>query len=201
MSKPKQYDRNDLLMQAVELFRRQGYNGTSTAELAENLGINKKSMYSEFGSKEGLFEATLSYYDSNHLTWVLGPLEKDSADLNTIRKAFESYASASEGNFRGLGCLLCNTAGERGSLPDSALPHVDHYFARITAAFLHALNQSSLNGELNDSIDLQETAEFLTTLMIGMSASIRAEAPPGQLWATFRVADRLLNDLSTRSSA
>ena len=201
MSKPKQYDRSDLLMQAVEIFRRQGFNGTSTAELAETLGINKKSMYSEFGSKEGLFEATLAYYDKNHLTWVLGALEKDNASLDTIRKAFEGYASASEGNFRGLGCLLCNTAGERGSLPDSAKPHIDHYFQRITAAFLNALSLARQNGELHDSVDLDEIAEYLTTVMIGMSASIRAEAPAEQLWASYRVVDRLLRNLSLPKNA
>ena len=196
MSKPKQYDRNDLLMQAVELFRRQGYNGTSTAELAEALGINKKSMYSEFGSKEGLFDAALSYYNSNHLTWVLGALEKDNADLETIRKAFEGYASASEGAFRGLGCLLCNTAAERGSLPDKVLPHVDHYFERIHKAFQNALDNAREQNALKDTVEIHETANFLTTLMIGMSASIRAEAPPEQLWASYRVTDRLLNSLS-----
>ena len=38
MGGAKQYDRIDLLDRAVELFRRQGYSATSTAELVDELG-------------------------------------------------------------------------------------------------------------------------------------------------------------------
>ena len=71
MGRAKQYERTDLLDRAVELFRRQGFNGTSTAELATELGVNRKSMYAEFGSKQALFEATLEHYDRFHLSRVL----------------------------------------------------------------------------------------------------------------------------------
>lgn len=57
MGRQKQYDRTELLDRAVELFRRQGFNGTTTAELVAELDVNRKSMYAEFGSKQELFEA------------------------------------------------------------------------------------------------------------------------------------------------
>ena len=75
MSRPKQYDRTELLDRAVELFRRQGFNGTSTAELVSELGVNRKSMYAEFGSKQQLFEAVLEHYNENQLSRVLASLE------------------------------------------------------------------------------------------------------------------------------
>ena len=37
MGRTKQYEREELLDRAVELFRQQGFNGTSTAELVEEL--------------------------------------------------------------------------------------------------------------------------------------------------------------------
>ena len=80
MGRSKQYDRTELLDRAVELFRRQGFNGTSTAELVAELGVNRKSMYAEFGSKQELFEATLEHYNAKHLTSVLAPLEAPDAD-------------------------------------------------------------------------------------------------------------------------
>ena len=108
MSKPKQYERGDLLNQAIEVFRRQGYNGTSTAELASSLGVNKKSMYSEFGSKQGLFEASLRYYNDHHLTHVLAPLESSDSSLESIIRAFYDYASAVDGRTRvsGACCVI-----------------------------------------------------------------------------------------------
>ena len=196
MSREKQYDRTELLDRAVELFRRQGFNGTSTAELVAEFGVNRKSMYAEFGSKQQLFEAALERYNSKHLTGVLAPLETPDASIDAIRQAFHDYASASEGPFRGLGCLMCNTAVERAALDPGSGRYVDAYLERLTQAFRHALNNAQEGGEIGPTVDLEEMAGFLTTMLIGMAASVRAEAPPSQLWAAYRVVTEVVEGLS-----
>ena len=45
----------------MELFRDHGYAGTSTQMLVEGLGVNRYSLYAEFGSKQALFDATPEY--------------------------------------------------------------------------------------------------------------------------------------------
>ena len=104
MGRAKQYERTELLDRAVELFRRQGFNGTSTAELVAELGVNRKSMYAEFGSKQGLFEAALERYDQEHLSNVLAPIEAPiirtlSASISEPHSAitFFSIAATSAG--------------------------------------------------------------------------------------------------------
>ena len=196
MSRAKQYDRTELLDRAVELFRRQGFNGTSTAELVAEFGVNRKSMYAEFGSKQQLFEAALERYNSKHLTGVLAPLETPDASIDAIRQAFHDYASASEGPFRGLGCLMCNTAVERAALDPGSRRYVDAYLERLTQAFRHALNNAQEGGEIDPTVDLDEMAGFLTTMLIGMAASVRAKAPRSQLWAAYRVVTGVLEGLS-----
>ena len=195
---PKQYDRNDLLDRAVEIFRRTGYKGTSTATLVEGLGVNRKTMYAEFGSKQGLFEAALERYEDCHLTRVLSLLEAPDARLDAISRAFAGFAAAAEGRFRGQGCLLCNTAVERTSPDPASGRHVDAYLARITAAFGNALGNARREGEIDATSDLDEIAAFLTTAMIGEATCVRAEAPPAQLQATSRVVDRVLDGLRVR---
>ncbi len=197
MSRTKQYDRIELLDRAVELFRRKGFNGTSTAELVAEFGVNRKSMYAEFGSKQHLFEATLEYYNRKHLTRVLAPLEAPDASIDGIRRAFHGYASASEGPFRGLGCLMCNTAVERGALDPGSERYVAAYLERLTRAFRHALRNAQQGGEIDQSVNLDEVAGFLTTSLIGMAASIRAKAPPEQLWAAYNVVTGVVNSLTT----
>lgn len=193
MGRTKQYDRTELLDLAVELFRRQGYNGTSTAELVAELGVNRKSMYAEFGSKQQLFEAVLAHYSDKHLTQVLAPIEAPDASIDGIRRAFRSYAAASEGPFCGLGCLMCNTAVERGALDPGSGRYVAAYLERLTRAFRHALTNAQQNGEIDPSADLDEVAGFLTTALIGMAASIRAQAPPAQLWAACAVVNGIVD--------
>ena len=193
MSGPKQYDRIELLDRAVELFRRQGYTGTSTADLVTELGVNRKSMYAEFGSKQALFEASLERYDQEHLSRVLAPIERADAGADAIRQAFDGYASASVGWARGRGCLLCNTAVERAALDPGSARHVDAYLERLTRAFGHALANAVDAGDVDSGTDLDELAAFLTTALIGVAACIRAEAPAEQIQAACRVATSILD--------
>jgi TetR/AcrR family transcriptional repressor of nem operon len=193
MSRPKQYDRIELLDRAVELFRLQGFNGTSTAELVAELGVNRKSMYAEFGSKQGLFEAALERYDEKHLSAVLAPIEAPDAGADAIRKAFTSYASSSDGWFRGRGCLMCNTAAERGALDPASGRYVAAYLERLTRAFRHALVNARNSGEIDETTDLDELAAFFTTALIGVAACVRAQAPPEQVRAASKVATSVLS--------
>ncbi len=193
MPRAKQYDRTELLDRAVELFRRQGFNGTSTAELVAELGVNRKSMYAEFGSKQELFEATLEHYNRNHLTRVLAPIEAPDAGADAIREAFTGYASASEGWFNGRGCLMCNTAVERGPLDPGAGHYVAAYLERLTQAFRHALTNAQRSGDVDEEADVDELAAFFTTALIGVAACIRAEAPSEQVHAASRVATSMLD--------
>ena len=56
------FDDQAALQTAMELFWRQGYEGTSIADLTRALGINPPSLYAAFGSKRDLFEKTLDRY-------------------------------------------------------------------------------------------------------------------------------------------
>jgi TetR/AcrR family transcriptional repressor of nem operon len=193
MSGAKQYDRTELLDRAVELFRRQGFTGTSTAELVGELGVNRKSMYAEFGSKQGLFETALERYSREHLSNVLAPIEASDASVDAIRRAFTGYASASDGWARGRGCLMCNTAVERAALDPGSKRYVVAYLERLTRAFRHALCNAQRSGEIDANADLDELSAFFTTALIGVAACIRAEASPEQVQAACRVATSILD--------
>jgi TetR/AcrR family transcriptional repressor of nem operon len=186
MPNAKSYKRDDLLDKAIELFRRQGYSGTSTAELVEELGINRKSMYAEFGSKQGLFEAVLDRYSQVNLSRVLAPIEDPEADETTIQHAFLGYASAIDGPFNGLGCLMANTAVERAALDPGSAKFVDAYLARLNNGFRGALENARANGAVEAQANLADLAAFFSMAVVGISALIRAKAPPEQVHAAGR---------------
>ena len=193
MAGAKNYDRETLLDQAIELFRRQGYSATSTAELVAELGVNRKSMYAEFGSKQELFEAALERYGKVHLTRVLAPIEAPDAGAEAIRGAIVGYASASEGRFSGLGCLMANTAVERAALDPGSARFVDAYLERLTKGFRHALQNARAAGDIDAQADLDDLAAMLAMVVIGISALVRAKAPPQQVHAAGRAVTALLD--------
>ncbi|WP_456677935.1 TetR/AcrR family transcriptional regulator [Bradyrhizobium sp. RDM12] len=55
MSRPREFDETEVMDKALELFWRQGYEGTSLNDLLDATGLTKSSLYAAFGSKEDLF--------------------------------------------------------------------------------------------------------------------------------------------------
>ena len=194
MPSPKGYKREEVLDRAIELFRRQGYSATSTAELVEALGMNRKSMYAEFGSKQELFEAALDRYSEINLSRVLAPIEAPDANAQSIRNAFLGYASASETKFWGLGCLMANTAVERAALDPGCAKYVDAYLDRLTKGFRNALENALGDGDVNEEADLDDLAAHFVNSVVGISALLRAKATPDQMYAAGRGATSMLGN-------
>ncbi len=60
--RPREFDEAEALDCALELFWRQGYEGTSIADLRTAIGITAPSLYAAFGSKEELYRRVLERY-------------------------------------------------------------------------------------------------------------------------------------------
>ncbi len=198
MPSPKRYKREEVLDRAIELFRRQGYSATSTAELVAELGMNRKSMYAEFGSKQDLFEAALERYSEINLSRVLAPIEAPEANARSIREAFLGYASASETRFSGLGCLMANTAVERAALDPGSARFVEAYLLRLSRAFRNALENARRDGDVGKDADLDDLAAHFVNSVVGISAMLRAKASPEQMYAAGRGATCMLRGAADR---
>jgi TetR/AcrR family transcriptional repressor of nem operon len=177
VGRPKEFDRDQVLGKATELFRRLGFSATSTQQLVEHLGINRKSMYAEFGSKQELFEAVLERYDKVTIGRNFGPLETPRAGLSEVEQVIELFARGARGKSSGLGCLLCNTAVERAATDKATRRFVDRYFERLTDAFENALDNAQCAGEIDLEVDTIAQARFLTSAVLGIAVLVRAKAP------------------------
>ena len=62
--RPRAFDPDAALDRALEVFWRQGYEGTALTDLTAAMGISKPSLYAAFGNKEELFAAVIDRYIS-----------------------------------------------------------------------------------------------------------------------------------------
>jgi len=60
--RPRTFDPDIALRQALDLFWERGYEGTSLSDLAQAMGIASASIYACFGSKEDLFRRVMALY-------------------------------------------------------------------------------------------------------------------------------------------
>ena len=195
MGRKKTYDRDDLIEKSMEMFRDHGFAGTSTQMLVEGLGVNRYSLYAEFGDKQALFDAALERYDEVVIGRNFGPLEAPGAGIAEIRALLKFYASESEGPASGRGCLLCNTAVEFGPDDPSSAGFVQRYFERLSKAFYAALDNAHVQGELRSSVNPREEADFFTASVLGLFVMLRATAPPAVIEGAARAAIKHLEAL------
>ena len=196
MGRHKEYDPSDALESARKLFLERGFSATSVADLAEATGLNRKSLYAEFGSKQDLFEAALQRHRDENSGRVVAPMESETAGLSEIRGALERWGRLGRGAGAGLGCLLCNTASERSAQDPGARKHVRAYLRRMTAAFHNALQRAADRNELVEGVDTDAEARFFTSHAMGQLTLIRSKAMPELVESAARVAIAHLDSLA-----
>ncbi|MFG2887657.1 TetR/AcrR family transcriptional regulator [Streptomyces sp. NPDC048297] len=83
MARPRAFDTDVAVEQAMTLFRRQGYHATPMPRLTAALSIGSGSLYAAFGSKDGLYARALERYCEG----LIATLERDVQTGEDIRTA------------------------------------------------------------------------------------------------------------------
>ncbi len=145
-SRRSQERREALLQSAAKVFLEQGYEATSIDAIIGVAGGSKRSIYSEFGNKQGLFTAIVTQSADRALsTLVLEEIE--SSDLPTTLQAFgrnlmEVYMSpALIGIYR-----IAVTEANR--FPDLVRSFYDQGPGRATSRLSRVLEQAAGRGEI-----------------------------------------------------
>lgn len=83
--RPRQFDKEKALDTALKLFWTHGYEGTSIAFLAEQIGVKVPSLYAAFGNKEALFMAAIERYSE-----LNGKMYHESFQKKTAREVVQA---------------------------------------------------------------------------------------------------------------
>ena len=140
MPRAKQLSKRELVERAMHRFWRHGYTATSIADLVASTGASRQALYSDFGSKHGLYLAALDAYRSQVVSPAFGRVEAGEAGLAEIWDYFEQQIALAEaGEQPGPGCLIANTMVESGPHDPEFMEVVQDHLERLTAGFNHAL--------------------------------------------------------------
>lgn len=199
MGRPKTYDREEILDRAMGVFWRQGFDATSTSDLERHMEVNRYSLYAEFGSKQGLYEAALERYLVHVVPGFIGELQAPDAGLDAIELVLRRFASWAGATGTESGCMICNAATETATDDLAAREFVQRYVTILEASLGHALQGAVSRRELVDDLDTRAWARKLTTTLLGMFVLIRARVDPSLAQDTAAVALDELRRLSPSS--
>jgi AcrR family transcriptional regulator len=79
IGRPRAFDVEKALHQAMQVFWRKGYLGTSLSDLTDAMGINRPSLYAAFGNKKSLFRKALAHYANGPSSYLSDALQEPTA--------------------------------------------------------------------------------------------------------------------------
>ncbi|UPK30113.1 TetR/AcrR family transcriptional regulator [Bradyrhizobium sp. 195] len=167
MGRPREFDAEMALDQAMEVFWRHGYEGATIAQLTEAMGINPPSLYACFGNKEGLLKAALDRYSKLRGVWmdevVAAPTARDVAERMLMGIADKQTDPANPP-----GCLLvqggiaCGTGSE--NVPFELAARRAENEDQLRDRFIRA----KAEGDLKPNSDPAALARYVLAVSVGM---------------------------------
>ncbi len=145
--------REELTRIAARLFAERGYQGTSLADLAESLGVQKPSLYHHIASKEDLLWAVASEgADAFHAALDAVPAAAPAADR--IRLALRAHLSVVAGQLDVATVFVREWRYLGGERRETFLAERRRYEQRIRDLFREGVDGS----ELRTDLDVQTAA-------------------------------------------
>ena len=167
MGRPRSFDADKALDEAMDVFWRHGYDGASLAMLTKAMGIKPPSLYAAFGSKEGLLKAALDRYAqrrSEHMRYVLaGRTAREVAErfLSSIAESHTDPANPP-------GCLLVQGGLACGEGSENIPFELASRRALSETELRERFVQAKRDGDLGAEADPVALARFLSTVASGM---------------------------------
>lgn len=193
--RPRQFDPDVALDRVLQVFWEKGYEATSVSDLVAATGLNKSSIYNEFGSKDALYERALERYMRARMAVIDEVVAQGSRGLDDIATllAFmrEEVTTSDVGR---LGCFAVNDATEFGSASDRAAQSSRKWRDGIRAAVSAALSRAEDRGEIAPG-SAAIYADVFVPWMLGMSVVARGGADDDEVESLFDAAEALLGEI------
>jgi len=178
MARTKDFDENEVLSKAIQVFWCKGYNGTSMQDLVDALGISRSSLYDTYTDKHTLFIKALESYQNAGNLQIQEIIDQNGSAKNTIIKLLELTTSDSACVKEKKGCFMLNAEVEVAPHDQEVNKIVcsnDQYMEEI---FCQVIRKGQEKGELKNKQDAMALARFIFNAVKGMR--VTAKSTPDQ---------------------
>ena len=169
MARFKEFDTDDVLDKAMDVFWSKGFKATSVQDLVSAMGINRGSIYDTFGNKIRLFSLALSRYQ------IDAPSQKllNNAETGNPREEIEDF-------FNGLlnrhgcfeekrGCLITNSIVELANQNERIAIHFKKHIKNLEDALYTLIIRGQKTGDITPWRDPRSLARTMLASAQGMT--------------------------------
>jgi AcrR family transcriptional regulator len=168
MGRPREFDPDAALDRALEVFWRNGYEGTTIPDLTAAMGINRPSLYAAFGNKESLFRKALDRYAEGPAAYLRDALGEPTARAVAERLLGGAVELLTDPR-RPHGCLVVQGALACGEAAEAVRRELVALRRAKEAAIRERFERARADGDLPAGVDPADLARFVTTVIQGMA--------------------------------
>ncbi len=137
MSRSTEFDREEIILKAMNLFWKKGYEGTSLKDLTNETGLLKGSLYNSFKSKENLFLLCLDRYGQHSRSFFY---KEGDPDLY-LKNFFQRLVDEGVKKENTKGCLIMNSCIELADTNSAPAVKTKNLFTAVELNFENVLKQ------------------------------------------------------------
>lgn len=176
MPRSKEFDPDDAVEKAMQVFWHKGYESTSMEDLLGAMDLNRGSLYDTFGDKRQLFLKVVDRYCTTVVGSKFALLDQPGPALPSLRGFIHGMLEGALADPQRRGCLIANTVMELAPHEKEIAGTLRQTLKMFEDAFFRVLDRAKQQGELNSQKDSRALARFLATMMQGTIVMIKSGA-------------------------
>ncbi|EGK00212.1 TetR/AcrR family transcriptional regulator [Dysgonomonas gadei] len=173
MGRNKNFDENVTLDKAVTLFRKQGYQATTPAQLVEYLGISRSSMYGTYGDKRSLYIKSLYRYNEQTDEKFNQIVNHCTDAKEGIRNIFQVALDGCFGKDVQSGCLLVNSVAELPAAETEIIKIISEAREKNKQYIIKLLKKGQASGQIFQDVDTLRISEYFMNAINGLTISAK----------------------------
>jgi TetR/AcrR family transcriptional regulator, transcriptional repressor for nem operon len=177
MPRPKEFNPDDAIEKAMQVFWHKGYEATSMEDLLSAMNLNRGSLYDTFGDKRQLFLKVVDRYCTTFVDSKFSLLDQPGPALPTLRRFIQGMIEGALADPQRRGCLIANSVMELSPHEKEIAGTLRKALKMAEDTFFKVLARAQQQGELQKGQDPRTLAQFLVTMMQGAIVMIKAGAP------------------------
>ena len=192
MPRPKEFNPDDAVEKAMQVFWHKGYEATSMEDLLTAMDLNRGSLYDTFGDKRQLFLKVVDRYCTTFVGSKFSLLDQPGPALPILRQFIHGMIEGTLADPQRRGCLIANTVMELSPHEEEIAGTLRQALKMAEDTFFKVLARAKQQGELKDDKNPRTLARFLTTMLQGIIVMIKAGAPADAVSQTAETALSIL---------
>jgi AcrR family transcriptional regulator len=185
----RQFDADEALGRALEVFWARGYEGATLEELTAAMGINRPSLYAAFGNKERLFHKALDRYQTGPQSFV-GEALKEPTARAVVEAIFSGFVRMQRDRNGSRGCMIVTGALACGEEAEPVRRELAGLRQATVAALQERFERAVREADLQGGTDCATLARYVATVLNGLAVQAASGATEKELRQVAAVAIR-----------